>query len=409
MITAFCALALVTFLQNLASLLYGLTWLRYIRGYRAGANRYVPPVTVIVPCRGAEPDLGANLAAYLEQDYPDYEVLFVTGGAQDPATHVVEMAIAGPDPRLPDQAPRAGARLILASPPSDEGDKIAKLRCAVGQVRKESAVLAFGDSDGRPGREWLRNLVAPLEDPGAGAATGYRWYVPASGAASLLRSVWNSFIASYFGNHKHNFCWGGSMAVRRETFVAARVEEYWRGSVSDDYQLTRALRQAHLRVVFVPGCLVASRGECNWRELFSWTTRQIVITRVYAPELWVGGLVANSLHSATLALGLVLAVRWPPAAALLALILVPAALKGFLRLRGAEAMLPDSTTELARRRWAYPCLAPLIPLLMLYNFLAAGFTRTIEWRGVRYELRGRNQTRVRAFPHAGIGPMKAAL
>ncbi|MEJ7711746.1 MAG: hypothetical protein WKF84_18240 [Pyrinomonadaceae bacterium] len=62
--------------------------------------------------------------------------------------------------------------------------------------------------------------------------------------------------------------------------------EHWRGAVSDDFAMTRALQHEELPIVFVPQCLVASHEDVSWSELLEFTTRQIKITRVYAPHLW---------------------------------------------------------------------------------------------------------------------------
>ncbi len=391
MVTFFCILAGIVFLQSLVSVRNGLAWLRFVRSYRPPSQDFLPPATVIVPCCGVEQGLADNLFAYLGQDYPSYEVVFVTGGEKDSATVVVRDVISG----------HSRGRLFFSMLGKEEGDKVTKLRLAVAQARAESQVLVFGDSDGRPNRQWLRHLVAPLADPMTGAATGYRWYLvggrgPGFGdrVPTLLRAVWNSFIASLLGDHEGTFCWGGSTAVRRATFEAARVEEHWRGSVSDDYQLTNALRKAGLRIVFVPQCLVATFAPCGWRELFSWTTRQIIITRVYAPRLWALGLLANSVYTVTLMLGLALGFLGVPAALLLPPALLPGMVKGWVRALGAESMLPEHAVEFTRLRPAYALLAAVVPLLMFYNFVAAGLTRSIEWRGVHYELLGPNRTRV---------------
>jgi hypothetical protein len=51
----------------------------------------------------------------------------------------------------------------------------------------------------------------------------------------------------------------------------------------------------------------------------------------------------------------------------------------------------QTSSRLAARYWQ---LAALVPWVMLYNFLVAGFTRRIEWRGTSYELRSMNEARV---------------
>ena len=94
-----------------------------------------------------------------------------------------------------------------------------------------------------------------------------------------------------------NFCWGGSTAIRRSTFEQLNVSDRWRGTVSDDFTITRVLKEANFPIHFTPNCLVASVGDCDWRELFEFTTRQIKITRVYASHLWLPLLLGSALFT----------------------------------------------------------------------------------------------------------------
>src|SRR6185503_11846517 len=150
---------------------------------------------------------------------------------------------------------------------------------------RQSEVIVFVDTDARPATDWLQHLVAPLADPRVGAASGYRWFIPVRGGfSSHLRSVWNASIASALGRNVHkNFCWGGSTAIRRSLFAELDVVNRWKGTVSDDFTITRTLQEAKFPIHFVPACLVPSLGDCNVRELLEFTNRQLKITRVYAP------------------------------------------------------------------------------------------------------------------------------
>ena len=149
--------------------------------------------------------------------------------------------------------------------------------------------------------DWLRQLVAPLSDSDLGASSGYRWFIPvAGGLASRIRSVWNASVASALGGDRNkNFCWGGSTAIRRSVFDELQIRERWRGSVSDDFTATRVLQDAKLPIHFTPKCLVPSVGDCDFRELLEFTTRQIKITRVYAPHLWKHVLLGGFLFAIT--------------------------------------------------------------------------------------------------------------
>src|SRR5205814_6471890 len=92
-----------------------------------------------------------------------------------------------------------------------------------------------------------------------------------------------------------NFCWGGSTAIRRDLFEKLDVTGKWRGSVSDDFTLTTVLHEAKLPIKFVPRCLVLSEADCAVGELLEFTTRQLKITRVYAPHLWKASLIGSAI------------------------------------------------------------------------------------------------------------------
>src|SRR2546421_7458873 len=225
---------------------------------------FTPFVSVIAPCRGLEPGLRENIAAILKQNYPLYEVIFVSGNASDAALELVTElceSLAGDS--------HINTRIVIAGDATDSGQKVHNLRAAVRQADPSSAAFVFVDTDARPHENWLRSLVAPLHDERIGATTGYRWFVPDKGGlASQLRSVWNASIASALGDRDDkNFCWGGSTGIRRATFEKLNVNERWRGTVSDDFTLMRILREAELPIRFVPACLVPSFGACSFHEL----------------------------------------------------------------------------------------------------------------------------------------------
>src|SRR5262249_31198745 len=137
---------------------------------------------------------------------------------------------------------------------------------------------------------------APLDS--TNITTGYRWYVATRfHFPTLMRSAWNASSASVLGDHDRNFAWGGSTAIRRETFERLNILEEWRGAVSGDYAITRAAQRSRTKIVFVPECLIPSYGECSMGELLEFTTRQIIITRVYHPGLWRVGFIGHAIFN----------------------------------------------------------------------------------------------------------------
>ena len=234
------------------------------------------------------------------------------------------------------------------------------------------------------------------DDRQLGAATGYRWFVPENGGfASSLRAVWNASIASALGaSEDKNFCWGGSTAIRRATFEKLKVAERWRGTVSDDFTLTRVLQEAKLPIHFVPHCLTASFDDCSFRELLEFTTRQLKITRVYAAHLWkavlFGSLLFVPVFFGGIALVIARAMLGLPIMApvvLLALIFVLGAAKSWIRLRAVSLALSCYHLPLRNAVLAHLFLWPVASGLFLYNALVAACSRRINWRGIRYELK----------------------
>jgi ceramide glucosyltransferase len=358
---------------------------------------FTPFVSIIAPTRGLDQGLHENLTALFQQEYPDYEIIFVTDEETDPSLSVIEevkRSIAS-TARLSDEK-IIPARVVIAGAAVDSGQKVHNLRVAVGEIDSRSEVLVFVDADACPQVQWLKSLVAPLHDQDIGAATGYRWFIPLHGGlGSHLCSVWNASIASALGeSHDKNFCWGGSTAIRRDTFERLHIRERWRSTVSDDFTLTNALKEAHLPIHFAAACLIASLQDCTFRELIEFTTRQLKITRVYASHLWKAALLGSLLFVLVFFGGIVLVSMravlglsfWLPLL-LLCLIFVLGALKGYIRLRAVQLPLAKYRRELSGMLPAHLLLWPITSALFLYNSVAAMFSRQIQWRGIRYELK----------------------
>jgi len=349
-----------------------------------------PFVSVIAPSRGLENGLAENLLALVTQDYPAYEVLFVLDRNDDPAIQILKKLDHG----------SVRTKTVIAGAATDSGQKVHNLRVAVEEVDPASEVLVFVDTDARPGKLWLRQLVAPLVNDQLGASSGYRWFVPENGGiGSRLRSVWNASIASALGGDtRRNFCWGGSTAIRRSLFERLGIRERWRGSVSDDFTVTSVLKEAQLPIHFTPNCLVASVGDCRVPELFEFTTRQIKITRVYAPQLWKALILGSSLFVIVffggfllLAARLISGLPFMFLLILLLILFVLGAAKGFIRWRVIGIPLAAYRTQLRRDMLAHVFLWPFASLLYLHNTIVAGFSRQIEWRGITYELKSPNE------------------
>jgi len=384
-------------IQAIISLRGGARYLSYIRRETAREHQsFTPYASIIAPCRGLDQGLRENLAVLFRQDYTAYEIIFVTDRADDLSLPVIEELR-----REFGEVGRIKTSILIAGEATTGGQKVHNLRAAVTKVNPQSEILVFVDSDARPLESWLRALVAPLSNEQTGAATGYRWFIPVRGGfASTLRAVWNASIASALGENGHrNFCWGGSTAIRRATFELAHVMDAWQGAASDDFAMTRALHAERLPIHFVPACMTASHEDCSFRELLEFTTRQLKITRAYAPHLWKIVLFSNLLFAAIFFGGIALTITRAalglsyifPLAFVLAIYTL-GILKAHLRWRGVSLPLARYSRELRRDQLAHLFLWPLASAIYLYNALSALVSRRITWRGITYELKSPHET-----------------
>ena len=346
----------------------------YVARRLAGRPKDLPPATVIVPVKGSDEGLRENLEALAALDYPDYELIVTAHSAGD----------------IPAGVLPARVKVVLAHGTDPAGaEKIQNLMAAVRAARKRSRVLAFADSDGRVSRGWLRALVAPLEEPGVGASTGYRWFLPdPPDFWSLLRGVWDAVAAGTLGPGDCRFAWGGAMAIRKEVFFEARVPDFWQGALSDDYALSQAVHAAGLSIAYAPGALTPCGEHITGGRFFGWIYRQLAITRVYAPRMWWLALIAHIFYCGGMAASVVASIRGNRLAewALIAQ-LSPGMLKGLNRATLAKASLPEHEAWFKRHAWVHAIWVPLGTWVWLVALGSSAFARSIEWRGRRYRLK----------------------
>lgn len=370
----------------------GIEYLGYFRSELAKPlSDYTPKATIIAPCRGRDEGLDDNLSALLDQEYPEFKVIFVVDNEQDAAVPTIAEIV----------NKHEKAKLVVANKATNSAQKIENLREAVLHTADDSEVFVFVDSDARPQKHWLRRIVAPLENDSVGAATGYRWFIsPRPTFGSELRSAWNASIASALGpNTASNFCWGGSMAIRRDVFDDVGLREQWAGTLSDDFVVTNTMKDAGKSIVFVPQAMAVSLETCSLRTMLEFTTRQMKITRVYATHLWLLSMFGSSLF-----LGVIIAsfaimatsrmngwLSWFALATVL-LVFGLSVAKAYLRLKAVRLALRNWKKVLEQQTLAQLTLFLVAPVVFLYNCLVALVSRRINWRGTVYELKSRTET-----------------
>lgn len=392
MVFAYFLMAAVLIILSFRSFRDGLRYKRFVLAELAKNGEFAPFASIIVPCRGSDPGLRENLSSLFLQDYPEYEVIFVTDDELDESVPVIKSVIANFG---------GHARLVIAPKAVAAGQKVENLREAVLHIDHRSEVLVFVDSDSRPTRRWLRSLTAPLALDTVGASTGYRWFFShRQSFASELLASWNASIASALGpDRQTNFCWGGAMAMRRILFDQVGIRDQWSGTVSDDFTVTNAMRAEGLEIEYAAGALTPSFGEHKLREIFEFTTRQMKITRIYGPKYWAMSMIGSSIFTFVMAASAALLLYAPAAGpifwgsfATLVLVSSFSVAKSIVRLQAVEAALPEYKAYIRRQLIPQCLLWAVTPFLFLANCVVAAFSNRIDWRGNVYELKSPNET-----------------
>jgi ceramide glucosyltransferase len=375
--------------------------------YRRKRTLYRPRTVLIVPCKGLDSNFSQNITSFFTQDYENYLLWFVVADKTDPAyAPLCELKS-----RLSQTSKAEDVQVLVAGPAQSCSQKNHNLLYCYQRIGSDVEVLAFADSDICVRRDWLSHIVHPLRYPKTGAASGYRWYVPEkNNPASLALSAVNAKVAQLLGNTPFNQAWGGSMAIRVDTFRELGLDKIWPKALSDDLSLSYAVKKARKRVVFVPACLVASYESTTWRRLFEFGRRQFLITRISNPGTWKFGLFSSLYSILGLWGGAAIAIYASTQSSitnhqLSIFIAVPILFftaqfaRAVMRQNVAYKLLnyEHQTTEFERRAMKIACITDLLffwvwSLLMLSFIISSAFGRTITWRGIRYKLLGPTQT-----------------
>jgi ceramide glucosyltransferase len=353
------------------------------RPLRAAAGELAgpwPKVSVLVPATGAAAGLAARLERLLSQDYPDYQVVFATRDAADPATAVIRSLL----PNFP------GARHVLAGSARGCGQKNQNLLAAVKLVGRTPEILVFCDSNQEATPTWLKELVAPLVRGEAQVSSGFHHVIVAEpGIAALGRAVTVLTLYLTRGFRFLNQPWGGATAIRRSLFDNLDVAKLWAENIVDDVSLAARLVEAGLPVGIPRGASLHTpldhESLADWRN---WLVRQWLYLKFCTPITWLAGGLLVHLVAALVVLAGVRLLLLP-----LGVVAAGPALAGALFLAGFTGL------GLALRSY-HPQPGPLAKWLPAY-FAALGlaswchlktlFILEMHWRGIIYRVgrRGR--------------------
>jgi ceramide glucosyltransferase len=275
----------------------------------------LPPVTVLKPLCGSEPQLYENLRSFCDQDYPEFQVVFGLQRPDDPALQVARRVLAefpGRDIRV-----RVDERLIGSN------HKVSNLANMLREAAHPYLVIA--DSDIHAGQDYLRAVASPLADEQVGVVTclyrgrsaGSGW-IPRLGALQInewfLPSV---LVAHALGSTAFGF--GATLALRRSTLDAIGGFEALASHLADDYLLAELARRRGLKTVLSPYLVDTLAHETSLSSLLSRELRWSRTIRTVQPLGHAFSFLTYGLPVTVLAAASAAPLAWPwllPAAAL---------------------------------------------------------------------------------------------
>ena len=307
------AVAAGTVLYHLAVTLAAL---RFHREKEPAAD-YTPPVSILKPLRGIEPEFYETLSTFFRQQYPNFEIVFGLADPKDPANWTIAQL------RL--DFPQVPVKIVIVPEGSGTNPKINKLQRMVEEAAHQ--VLVISDADISVGPNYLRDVVRPLAEEKVGMVTCLYRGIPSGGLRSILEALGMSgefagqvLLGRAVGGM--SFGLGATMATRKKQIAAIGGLAPWADYLADDYILGNRIAAAGYRV-HLSHCVVETLlPHRTLTELFHQQLRWARTIRACSPRGYPGllfaygaplALVPALYHPTTLALAVLdcaLIMRW---------------------------------------------------------------------------------------------------
>lgn len=332
---------------------------------------FTPPVSILKPFRGLDPDAYENLASFCRQDYPQYELVLCVDPDDDQVNQMVE--------RVKRDFPQRSIRVLPGSGRVATNDKVAKLARMVAEASHEIVVIS--DSDVRVRPDYLRAMTAPLRAPEVGAVTCFYVhgavdrFIDRLQAAGMVSDFYAGILVAWQLDGI-KFALGPSIATTRSRLAGFGGYAAIENRPADDLLVGRLIAEQGYEVRLLRYAVQTVSDYHSLEDLFRKRLRWIVVMRHMRPAGHFGLLFTHGLPWA------LLAVLVHPTLAVAAWYL-----GGYMAMRAAILWLigvHGLRQENSMRQ------VPLIPLWDAAAFVIwlVSFTQTsVRWRGADYYIR----------------------
>ncbi len=345
---------------------------RYFRQPQPAADRsFAPPVSILKPIRGLDPDAYENLASFCRQDYPQYEMIFCVDPDDDTVLPVVE--------RLQRDFPDCSIRVLYGSGRVASNDKVAKLARMAAEARYETVVIS--DSDVRVGPDYLRAITAPLREERVGAVTCFYVHTDLKTFADRLQTVgmMSDFYAGILVAWQLDgikFALGPSIATTRARLAGFGGYAAIENSPGDDLLVGRLIAEQGYEVKLLRYAVTTVSDYGSMSDLLHKRMRWIVVMRHMRPWGHLGLLLTQGLPWSLAAVAV-----HPTAAVAIGY------LGSYLGLRVAMTWMIGVHGLHRPGLWGQMILIPVWDAVAFSIWLASFLRSSIRWRGADYYIR----------------------
>lgn len=356
----------------------------FLRARRAGGGPFdsrsgqvrptqsLPPVSILKPLKGTDPDIYESFRSHCLQDYPEYEIVFGVSDPEDPAVASVR--------QLQRDFPERPIKLVVSQNILGANVKVSNLEQMLPAARHQHLIV--NDSDIRVERDYLRRVIAPLADERVGMVTCLYRGIAASTLGSRLESLGIStdfcpgvLVAQQLEGGLR-FGLGSTLAFRRTDLEGIGGFRSIVDFLADDYELGRRIAALGLEVQLSDVVVETHLPAYDLRGFLAHQLR------------WARG-VRDSRAGGYIGLVSTYGVMW----ALLVLIASHAApwsrcvFGTTVLLRFAMALVVGKSVLQDRQLLKSLWLLPARDLVAVVIWVASFAGHTVTWRGDRFELK----------------------
>jgi ceramide glucosyltransferase len=347
------------------------SWRFFRQPAPAEDRAYAPPVSILKPFRGVDPDAYENLASFCRQDYPEYEMIFCV----DPDDETVQTAIE----RLKKDFPQREIRVLYGSGRVAANDKVAKLERMASEARYETVVIT--DSDVRVRPDYLRTMTAPLRDPRVGAVTCFYVHTELRTFADRLQTV--GMISDFYAGilvawklEGIKFALGPSIATTRARLAGFGGYAAIENSPGDDLLVGRLIAEQGYEVRLLRYAVSTVSDYASINDLLLKRMRWIVVMRHMRPWGHLGLVFTQGLP-------------WSLAAVAIHPTLPVAGgyLGSYFVIRMLMTWVIGGYGLRQRGLWSQMVLIPVWDAMAFLIWLSSFLRSSIRWRGADYYIR----------------------